>query len=103
MTQTLCRRNKHGYCNHGDKCRFRHVNEKCETPDCNVFNCEKRHPKICNFINQYGRCKFTIYCKYDHEKPKNVLENKAKTTELEKKFENLQKNTQSKDLGNMTK
>ena len=86
MTQTLCRRNKHGYCKHGDKCRFRHVYEKCETPDCNVFNCEKRHPKICNFISQYGRCKFTItiYCKYDHEKPRNVLENNAKIIELRK-------------------
>ena len=73
------------------------------TPDCNVFDCERRHPKICNYKNQYGRCKFTTYFKYDHDEPNNVIENNAKIAAVEKKMENLQKNTKSQDNGNLEK
>ena len=103
MLKALCRRNKYGYCKHSDKCRFRHVNEKCVTPDCNVFDCERRHPKIFKFKGQYGRCKCTTYCKYDHDKPNNLIENNAKIAALDKKIENLQRNTKSQDNGNLHK
>ena len=88
MKEQICRYNKFGYCKYGDKCHFRHINEKCVTKDCNISDCEKRHPKICIFIRRFGRCKFTTYCSYDHEKPK---ENDEKISELEKKVENLEK------------
>ena len=102
MTQ-ICRKNKYGYCKYGDKCRFRHENEKCEKKECNIYDCEKRHPKICNYKRDFGRCKFTTYCKYDHEKPIDILENSEKINKLEKKIENLQKISSQKDVGEVDK
>ena len=42
----ICRTNKFGYCWYGEKCKNKHVNELCEKRNCEIFNCEKRHPKI---------------------------------------------------------
>ena len=67
---------------HGDK----HVNEICVLKDCKLFNCDKRHPKMCKFKREYGRCKFTEYCRYDHSKPKDILENSDKLALLETKM-----------------
>ena len=93
MTIQLCKKNQYGYCKYGDNCRYRHIVEKCETKNCNVFDCERRHPKICNYIRDYGQCKFTTYCKYDHDKPNNIKETFKKIETLEKKIDNLQAGT----------
>ena len=37
----------------GDSCRFRYVDEKCVTQDCEIHKCEKRHPKICRYKNDF--------------------------------------------------
>ena len=76
---------------YGDNCRYRHNNETCEVKNCNVFKCEKRHPRICNFFTEFGQCKFTTYCRYKHEKKIDVFENFEKINELEKKIVNLEK------------
>ena len=91
--KTLCRYNKFGHCKYGDKCHFRHENEKCLTKDCKINDCEKRHPKICIYKRKFGNCKFTTYCSYEHEKSLDICENSDKIVELEKKIENLQQNT----------
>ena len=91
----MCRTNKYGYCKYGDNYRYRHIDEKCETKNCNVFDCDKRHPKICNFIRDYGQCKFNTYCKYDHDKPKNIKETFEKIEDLEKKIYDLQTGTKA--------
>ena len=44
----------------------------------------------------YGRCKFAEYCKYSHEKSKDILENRNKIDILEKKIENLQETNNRK-------
>ena len=84
----LCRRNKWGYCRHGGKCRYRHINEICSDKNCNVFICEKRHPKRCNYMKDQGQCKFKEYCRQDHKQ--SELENSKKIEKLEKKLESLQ-------------
>ena len=78
---------------YGDNCRYRHNNETCVDKNCNVFKCEKRHPRICNFFTEFGQCKFTTYCRYKHEKKIDVFENFEKINELEKKIVNLEKTT----------
>ena len=83
MKQSICRKFKHGYCKYGDKCFFRHVKEICSDDTCNVFDCEKRHPKNCNFYRDYGKCKFTIYCAYKHEQQNNVNSNTGKIKNME--------------------
>ena len=95
MTQNVCRKNKFGYCYFGEKCHFRHVEEVCSEDNCNVFNCEKRHPKICKFMREYGMCKFTDFCKYDHKKCKDIIDNAKKLAEIQKQIEVIQKTNNS--------
>ena len=97
MTVKLCEYNKFGHCKYGGKCSFRHNNEKCDKNDCNVTECEKRHPKICIFIRKFGRCKFTSYCSFDHKEPKDIIKNNEKIAELETKVKNLEKTQTGKD------
>ena len=63
---TICSFRKYGHCRYGETCRYRHVNENCESESCNAAFCEKRHPKECRFWNQFKRCKFGTYCSFKH-------------------------------------
>ena len=91
MKQNVCRKNKFGYCMYGDTCRNRHIEEICSSKNCNVFNCEKRHPKICNYFKEFERCKFTTFCRYSHRKPKEVLENDKRIQAIEDKLLEIEK------------
>ena len=86
MTRNLCTKNKFGFCKFSDKCRFRHINVKCEEKTCPVYTCEKRHPRTCRNFRDVGYCKFTTYCKYEHSKHKHIEENSEKIAKLEKKI-----------------
>ena len=94
----ICRRNKYGYCRYGDNCHFRHEKQICTESSCDVFNCEKRHPKICSWFQQYRRCKFTTFCKYKHINSENIdelinliEENSKKLLEVNKALEAIKK------------
>ena len=59
---------------------------------------KKRHPKICNWYQQYGRCKFTSFCKFKHvnninidELMKRIEENAIKLCEINKALEAISK------------
>ena len=50
-----------------------------------------RHPKVCKYFYEFGRCKFGVYCNYDHSTTgssnKDLLDAmtlKIKTLETEK-------------------
>ena len=62
----VCKYNKYGYCRFKEHCRNYHVKDLCETKDCEIESCNKRHPKICSYYQQYRRCKFGSYCAYRH-------------------------------------
>ena len=48
---------------------------KCESFTCDGRDCDKRHPRVCRFYNDYRRCKFGETCLYDHvERSDPVLE-----------------------------
>ena len=96
MTKFLCFRNKLGYCKFGETCRNRHVDDICETENCDIFSCDKRHPKVCRFVGRFGRCKFLEYCKYDHRKPKDIRELMGKVVTITMKIEVIEK-TKQKD------
>ena len=62
---SICLYNKFGHCRYKDTCRHRHVSIICDTVNCNIALCDKRHPKICRYFLNYGRCKFNP-CSYSH-------------------------------------
>ena len=98
MEIKVCRRNKYGYCKYGETCHFRHEKEICIQNNCNIFDCERRHPKVCKWYLEYGRCKFSSYCKFRHTNIKNFEEivnkielNAKKLAEIDKRIVNFEK------------
>ena len=71
--QHVCRYWKFGHCNFLEKCRLMHVDEVCQNHECEVKNCNLRHPRICKYFRDYRRCKFGEYCSFRHDE--NNLEN----------------------------
>ena len=93
MTQNVCRYFKFGYCKFGDKCKNLHIEEKCGDKQCEIMNCDKRHPRPCNFYRDYGRCKYLEYCKYEHiQQGNNIL-----TEKYQNKIDTLEKVVDEKD------
>ena len=43
----ICQRNKFGFCKYNLQCKLRHQNDICDSENCKVSQCEKRHPKEC--------------------------------------------------------
>ena len=75
INQNVCRHNKYGFCKFGNTCRTRHVEEICETTDCETNLCERRHPRICKFFSEFGRCKFGVFCRFKHESSTEKVRN----------------------------
>ena len=97
MKQNVCRKFKYGYCKYLDKCHFKHNKTLCTDKNCSVFNCEKRHPRTCQYYKEYKRCKFTTYCLFKHdiesdtsEIEKKIKENGLKLKEIEKKLKKIE-------------
>ena len=84
MTQAVCFKNKFGYCRYADSCRYKHVTMVCEDGQCEIQNCDKRHPKICKYFRDYRRCKFTVGCKYKHENNQEKINNLEKQMDKQK-------------------
>ena len=98
MKIKVCRRNKYGFCRYGDTCHFKHERKICNDSNCNIFNCNLRHPRICRWFQVYGRCKFTSFCKYKHTEIKSFEEivtkiehNDNKLADIDIILENLKK------------
>ena len=91
-----CERNKFGYCKFKNSCRYRHIDEECKNEQC-----DKRHPKECNYYKSFGRCKFGNYCKYSHktsDKRKDIFDLTEKYDNLASVVESLKKDIE--DLKN---
>ena len=46
------------------------LSEICTEGNCELANCNKRHPKESNYYNQFQKCKF-YNCSYKHFNPPN--------------------------------
>ena len=49
---------KYGHCKYKNNCRNRHIEDLCDTDNCDGRACEKRHPKSCRYFEIFGRCKY---------------------------------------------
>ena len=63
----VCKHYKFGFCKFGEKCHKQHLKETCQTEDCYLKTCPKRHPKICKFLSVSQVCKFGDACCYKHK------------------------------------
>ena len=67
----VCSFFKVGYCKFANACMNKHVKDLCENQNCEIINCELRHPKLCSYYQRFNYCKFGSYCCYRHEKRVN--------------------------------
>ena len=80
-TQYVCFHNKYGYCKFKEECRRRHVNTICENKSYEVSTCNSRHPRLCKYYIQYGRCKFNP-CAFLHFERDDSIDNLKKENEV---------------------
>ena len=80
-TQYVCFHNKYGYCKFKEECRRRHFDNICENNSCEISKCNSRHPKLCKYFIQYGRCKFNP-CAFLHLERNDYIENLKKENKL---------------------
>ena len=66
-TKRFCEFNKYGYCKFGDRCPMTHNKFICDKAECPVIEFDFCHPRPCKYFKMYKRCKFSTYCKYNHE------------------------------------
>ena len=87
--QTLCLYNKFGFCKFKEKCRENHVQDICERSSCDVLTCSLRHPNVCKFYRDLGRCKFDP-CAFLHIENENSLDSlKKQNDEILEKISKL--------------
>ena len=63
----ICLINKDGHCKFQGTFREKQIINICEKEDCEVHNCEERHPRECSFYRDFKRCKFWSYYPYKHK------------------------------------
>ena len=99
--ENVCRYYKFGHCKFLEKCRFMHISERCQNPECEIKSCNLRHPKICKFFRDYNRCKFGEWCSFDHRNYKSDKDIHEKLENLEKAI--CEKDDQIKELNDKLK
>ena len=72
--QIVCRFNKFGFCKFKETCRNHHIKELCEDSSCDILSCDYRHPQVCKFYRDFGRCKYSEYCFYAHVDKEDISE-----------------------------
>ena len=82
--ETICNFFKYGYCKFKMSCKNKHVTTVCDDEKCNPIKCEKRHPRLCKYISNYGSCKLGSICAYSHDHRR-----KNENDRLEKKLDEL--------------
>ena len=92
----VCLYNKFGFCKHGNCCWKMHIQEKCEIPECDASQCDKRHPQECRYYQSYKRCKFGQYCSYNHLVHTDPVLEELKL--VKEKLKVLEKDIESKNL-----
>ena len=88
LQDKVCKFNQKGFCKHGEKCFKKHENEKCPSKECTDKKCILRHPKLCKFYAQTGKCKFNEDCAFAHEDSEVV----KRLVKLESEMENFKSN-----------
>ena len=62
----ICQFNQFGHCKYGARCEKFHTIETCDNFPCVNRECDKRHPKLCQYFMVYGWCRFAGNCSFLH-------------------------------------
>ena len=79
--QNVCFFNKYGFCKFLEKCRNFHEKVVCEKSNCEIRECNLRHPRTCRYLRDFGFCKFMDWCKYSHKIVRNYENDNTKKFE----------------------
>ena len=102
----ICQRNKFGFCKYNLQCKLTHSNDICDSQNCKVSQCKKRHPKECLWFRDFGRCKF-FKCAYKHLKKRTIesdfddITKKIKILEAQIKNKETEENVQAEIVNNL--
>ena len=107
----VCKYNQTVFCKYRQQCRKQHIHEICTTFPCTNNMCFLRHPRICKYYSEFGRCKFGDSCLYLHTNRFLTLENdigilKSEIEELKRKnteLENLVNKLNREELQKLDK
>ena len=83
-SETICKFNQSGYCKYESHCRKHHVTEICPNIQCTKTSCLYRHPRVCRYFSNSGKCKFSDSCAYLHTNNNITLEKEI--SEQKKEF-----------------
>ena len=83
-SETICKFNQTGYCKYESHCRKHHVTEICPNIQCTKTSCLYRHPRVCRYFSNSGKCKFSDSCAYLHKNNNKTLEKEI--SEQKKEF-----------------
>ena len=81
--ESVCQFNKFGFCKFRRTCFRNHGETKCENAACKINECPFRHPQACRYFALYKNCKFETFCKFNHEKLKDVKDEQIKNIKKE--------------------
>ena len=95
----ICRYNKFGHCKYRSSCRNIHIEILCNIQNCKISSCEMRHPIMCKYFLQYGRCKFDP-CSYRHERveTQKIKDLEDRVQHYEKKLQDLEFKLEEKSV-----
>ena len=65
--ESICKFNQSGFCKFQSHCRKQHIMEICSNTQCSMVTCIYRHPRVCRYFSNFGRCKISDSCSYLHE------------------------------------
>ena len=68
----------------------------CENQSCEISVCTLRHPKICRYFRDFGRCKFSEWCHFRHVENIQSFDNSEIST-LKMRISDIEKIIQEKD------
>ena len=72
--EIVCKFYQTGFCKFQTKCKNVHIHNICSSNHCNNNACNLRHPRVCKYFLNFGRCKFGSTCAYLHENQNSLHE-----------------------------
>ena len=83
-SETICKFNQSGYYKYKSHYRKHHVTKICPNIQCTKTSCLYRHPRVCRYFSNSGKCKFSDSCAYLHKNNNITLEKEI--SEQKKEF-----------------